>query len=79
MQSPAKYLVIIEAGGPMVARLFDAKRSQVAEFDAASEEVAVMTAGLQPVLGADAKTWSLALAGHNEAERAAALVYTLDV
>ena len=43
-----KYLVLIESGGAMVARLYDAKRGHVSDIDASSEEVAVMTAGLQP-------------------------------
>ena len=79
MQAPAKYLLIIEQSGAMVARLFDADRRHVLDFDASSEEVAVMTAGLQPTVGAFGSEWGLALAGHNEQERAAAQVYTLDL
>lgn len=79
MQAPARYLVIIESDGSMLARLFDAQRIQRAEFDAASEEVAVMTAGLQPAADAAEPVWDRPLAGHNAAERAAAQVYTLDV
>lgn len=78
-QPPAKYLVVIDASGAMVARLFDAQRVQVAEFDASSEEVAVMTNGLAPARGAAGPEWTRALAGHSEAERCAAEVYTLDV
>lgn len=78
-QPPAKYLVLIDSSGAMTARLFDAKRAPVAEFDASSEEVAVMTAGLAPVKGAAGATWAKALAGHNEQERREAEVYTLDV
>ena len=78
-QPPAKYLVLIDSSGAMTARLFDAKRAPVAEFDASSEEVAVMTAGLTPVKGATGTAWALALAGHNEQERREAEVYTLDV
>jgi hypothetical protein len=76
---PVKYLILIEAGGPMVARLFDANRVHVLDIDASSEEVAVMTAGLVPEFGADDAAWAKALEGHNTAERKAARVYTLDV
>ena len=79
MQAPAKYLLIIEQSGAMVARLVDAERRHLLDFDASSEEVAVMTAGLQPAVGALGGEWGLALSGHNEQERAAAQVYALDV
>jgi len=75
---PVKYLVLIDASGAMTARLFDADRHHVSDIDASSEEVAVMTAGLAPVQGAD-DSWAAALAGHNADERRAAQVYTLDV
>jgi hypothetical protein len=78
VQSPAKYLVLIEAAGPMIARLFDAKRTHLADFDASSEEVAVMTSGVVPQRGAIGPEWGPALEGHNQAERDAALVFTLD-
>lgn len=78
-RAPARYLVIIDAGGTMVARLFLATRQPVAEFDAGSEEVAVMTQGLAASRGADGPEWDEALAGHNRHERAAADVYALDV
>ncbi|MBX3605008.1 MAG: hypothetical protein KF788_07040 [Piscinibacter sp.] len=76
---PAKYLVVIDAGGSMVARLFDANRLPLTDFDASSEEVAVMTTGLQPQRSALDAAWSRALAGHNPDERAGAEVYTLDL
>ena len=76
---PVRYLVVIDSGGSMVARLFLATREMVAEFDAAVEEVTGMTNGLVPEVGALGPEWDLALQGHNAAERAAALVYTLDV
>ena len=76
---PALYLVLIEAGGAMVARLFLATREPAGEFDAGVEEVGVMTRGLVPVTGALGPEWDNALQGHNAAERGAALVYTLDV
>lgn len=79
MQTPARYLVIIEQDGAMLARLFDAERRQVIEFDAASEEVAVMLAGLAPVHDGSAPVWDSALRGHNQGEREQAQVYELDV
>lgn len=76
---PAKYLIVIDAGGSMVARLFDAQRKPLTDFDASSEEVAVMTTGLTPQRGALDADWARALSGHNPGERAGAEVYTLDV
>jgi hypothetical protein len=78
-QAPARYLIVIDAAGSMVARLFQATREQVAEFDASAEEVAVMLKGLAPAGGADGTDWDLALQGHSPAERRAAEVYTLDL
>lgn len=79
MQAAAKYLLILESAGSMVARLFDAERRHVAEFDASSEEVTVMIKGLNARQGADPSEWGLALRGHNAHELAGAMVYTLDV
>ena len=79
MNKPARFLVIIDAGGGMVARLFDADRHPVAEFDAASEEVAVMTSGLRSQASATDAVWDRALGGHSAVERSSADVYTLDV
>ncbi len=76
---PARYLVVIGAGGEQIARLFDAQRTLVAEFDAGTEEVAVMAKGLAPQAGADAAEWDRALASHSASERAAADIYLLDV
>lgn len=76
---PAKFLVLIDAGGSMVARLFDANRAPLTDFDASSEEVAVMTSGLTPQRSALEPAWAKALAGHNPDELAAAEVYTLDL
>ena len=58
MQAHAKYLVVIDAAGEMVARMFDAERRQLVEFDAASSEVAVMTHGLVPVHCAEEPAWN---------------------
>ncbi|MEY4754559.1 MAG: hypothetical protein RJA44_2234, partial [Pseudomonadota bacterium] len=51
----------------------------LADFDASSEEVAVMIRGLPGVLGAQTADWGLALQGHSPAELAEAEVYTLDL
>jgi hypothetical protein len=78
-RKPARYLVVIDSGGFVVARLFLDTRELVAEFDAATEEATQMTAGLVPTKGADGTEWDRALEGHSTAERSAAEVYTLDV
>ncbi len=77
--TPARYLILIDASGAMTARLFDAERRPLGDFDASSEEVAVMTQGLAAANGADAPVWDKALAGHNAAERRGADVFTLDI
>ena len=77
-RQPARYLVVITAGGVGVARLYLDTREQVAEFDAGTEEAAQMIAGLAPAKGADGPEWDRALQGHSLAERRAAEVYTLD-
>jgi hypothetical protein len=78
-RAPARYLVLIDAGGSTVARLILETREAVGEFDAGTEAVALMTKGLHPVKGAAGPEWDRALAGHSAAERANAEVYTLDV
>jgi hypothetical protein len=78
-RKPARYLVVIDSGGFVLARLFIETREQVAEFDAATEEAARMMAGLVPTRGADGAEWDRALEGHSAAERRAADVYILDV
>jgi len=73
-----RYLVIVPAAeGPSVARLFLANREQVAELDAATEEVTTMIKGVTPSIGASGPEWDVALAGHSTAERTAAAVYAL--
>jgi len=79
MQPPAKYLVVIDSGGEMIARMFDASRHLLVDFDASSSEVAVMTQGLVAQRGATDPAWDKALRGHSALERAQAEVYTLDV
>jgi hypothetical protein len=77
---PARYLVlIVDATGVTAARLFDAERRPVADFDGGSQEVAVMTQGLTPAQDAQGPEWDQALSGHSAEERRAADVYTLDV
>ena len=75
---PVRYVVLIDSGGSMVARLFLASRELVAEFDAGAEEIVQMTQGLQPERGAAGPEWDRPLAEHNATERSAAEVYTLD-
>lgn len=76
---PARFLVLIEAGGSQVARLFLADRAPAGEFDACVQEVTQMTSGLTPLHGALNADWDAALSGHSATERAAAQVYTLDL
>ncbi len=78
-RAPARYMVLIDSAGSTVARLFLESREEVAAFDAGAEEVALMTRGLRPVLGATGPEWDRALAGHNASERANAEIFTLDV
>ena len=78
VHKPARYLVLIEAGDGMVARLFDADRRHVIDFDATSFEVVEMTAGRMPVEGADQAEWHHALDGHAAEQLRAARVYTLE-
>ena len=78
-RKPARYLVVIDAGGSLVARLFLDTRELVAEFDAGTEEATQMTVGLVPAKGADGPEWDHALEGNTGAERRAADVYTLDI
>ena len=79
LQQPVRYVVIIDSGGSMVARLFLASRELVAEFDAGTEEVVQMTQGVPATRDAVAAEWDRALAGHSAAERAAAEVYALEL
>jgi hypothetical protein len=74
-----RYLVVIDSGGFMVARLFLESRVQVAEFDASTEEVAQMVRNLQAHRSAGDPQWDAALAGHSAAERAEAQVYELEI
>ena len=75
----ARYLVVIDSGGFMVARLFLESREQVAEFDASTEEVAQMIGHLKAETNAGEPPWDRALAGHSASERAQARVYVLEI
>lgn len=79
LRPPARYLVLIEAAGAVVVRLFNAARELVAEFDAGTEEVSLMVRGLSPAFGALGAEWDRGLEGHSRSERAGAEVFTLDV
>ncbi len=79
LRQAARYLVVIESGGVMLARLFLKTREQIAEFDASTEETASMVNGAVSIKGADRPEWDRALAGHSAAERVAAAVYELEV
>lgn len=79
LRPAARYLVVIDAGGFTVARLFLASREQIAEFDASTEETVSLIAGSTAARGADGPDWDRALASHSAAERADADVYTLEV
>jgi hypothetical protein len=79
MLEPAKYLVVIDAAGEMLALMFDADHRLIADFDASSSEVAVMTQGLTPRRGALQPVWDAVLGGHSRIEREQAQIYTLDV
>lgn len=71
--------MIDDSSGARTALMFTADRRQVAEFDAGSEEVAVMTRHLSPSQDADGPEWNAPLSGHSGEARRTALVYTLDV
>jgi hypothetical protein len=76
-RAPVRYLVVIDAGGAMVARLYLATRELVNECDASSAEIAALTVGLAPKVGTLEPEWDAALKGYNLLERAGAEVYTL--
>ena len=79
-QKPARYLVLIDAGGGgLLARLFTDSREQIAEFDASTEETSSMTSGLMPMRGALGPEWDKALAGHSTADRMTAEIYVLAI
>lgn len=78
-RAPVRYVVLIDAGGAAVSRLFLNDRKQVDEFEGGAPEVAQMIQGLRPVRGASGPEWDAALRGHSAAERQAAEVYTLEV
>jgi len=75
----ARYLVIIDSGGFVVARLFLESLEQVAEFDASTEEVVQMINRARIDGSAAEPRWDRALAGHSADERAQARVYVLEL
>ena len=77
--SPAKFLIVIDSGGSMVARLFDADRIHVIDMDASTEDVVATTDGVVPTNSVAAPEWDRALAGHSAVERATAQVFALVV
>jgi hypothetical protein len=79
LRERARYLVVIDSGGPTLARLFGENRELLAEFDAGAEEVASMTRGRVAAHGADGPEWARSLEGNSAAERKAAKIYTLDL
>lgn len=78
VRDAVRYVVLIESGGHVIARLFLADRTQVAEFDGGAEEVAMMTHELLSSEGASGSEWDHALGGHSAEERAQASVFTLE-
>lgn len=78
-RQPVRYVVVIEADGAAIARLFLESRQQVDEIDAAVPEVVQMIQGLEPAKGALGAEWDAALRGHSLSERTAAEVYTLNM
>ena len=78
-RQPVRYLMVINAGGSMIARLFLETREMVTELDAAVQEVVAMTAGLVPQVGALGAEWDRALQSHSADERASAEIYTLKI
>ncbi len=76
-RSPVKFLIVIDSGGAMVARLFDADRTHVIDMDASTEDVAATIEGVRPTDSATAPEWDAALAGHSAVEREQAQVYSL--
>lgn len=76
-RAQARYLVVIDSGGGMVARLYSVTRKLLIECDAATNEISTLTAGLRPKVGALEPEWDGALQGYNLLERAGAEVFTL--
>lgn len=80
-QPPVRFVALIDSAtaGTRLARLFLASREAVAEFDAGSPEVQMMTRGLVAARDALRPEWDHALAGHSAEERRTAEIYTLDL
>ena len=77
--APVRFLILIDSGGAMVARLFDANRSHVMDMDGSTEDVVATIVGVVPSFSGAAPEWDRALAGHSAQERAQAEVYALAI
>jgi hypothetical protein len=77
LRPQARYLVLIDSGGFMVARLFSAERVQLIEFDGSTEEATQMMAGGHASQTANDPVWDAVLRGHSTHERALAQVFEL--
>jgi len=75
----SRYLIVIDSSAGPVAKLFLDSHEQVGEFDAGTEEVAVMTRNAASSMGAAGPEWDKALSGHSAEERASATVHLLDI
>ncbi|MES2952887.1 MAG: hypothetical protein V4858_30520 [Pseudomonadota bacterium] len=75
--SPVRFLIVIDSGGSMVARLFNADRGHVMDMDASTEDVVATIERAVSTNSATAPEWDVALAGHSAMEREQAQVYTL--
>lgn len=74
-----RWLIVIPSADGALARLFSGERTQVAEFDAGTEEVNDLIQTAAACSGASGPEWDRALGGHTAAERANATVYELAV
>jgi hypothetical protein len=74
---PVKYVVLIDSGSGMLAKMFSESRDLFLECDAAVAEVASMTADLTPEVGASAPEWDAALRAFDPKARASAEIFTL--
>ena len=75
----SRFLVVIGSNDGGLARLCLADHTQVAEFDAGTEEVLELIKTAVASTGAIGPEWDRARGGHTAAERASATVYPLDV
>jgi hypothetical protein len=78
---PARWVVLVDSASAArrIARVLLESRQEVAQFDAGSPEILLMTEGLEPARGAAGPEWDAALAGHSAEERDGAEIFALDV